>query len=135
RSRSFVIEKRYLHTLAAGREGRINVVIDGFEKVRSPIYGSLTIAVNSEQATWHSQDLAMWMGHRAYIELADGATVNYTSYVAQSSDGYYPGDGFLAVDEIRFADEQTAPGEPRTITRNVADLGGCSQPCAGHPWD
>jgi hypothetical protein len=135
RSRTFVIDRRYLHTLAAGREGRIHVVIDGFEKIRAPIYGGLTIAVNSELAAWHTQDLEMWMGHRAYLEIADGATVNYTSYVAQGPSGYYPGDGYIAVDEIRASDSKSPPGTSRVIAREVADLGGCGRPCAAHPWD
>ena len=42
RSRSFTIEARYIHWLVAGRGGRINVVVDGFEKIRDPIYGGLT---------------------------------------------------------------------------------------------
>ena len=41
RSRSFTIETRYIHWLVAGRGGRINVVVDGFEKIRDPIYGGL----------------------------------------------------------------------------------------------
>jgi hypothetical protein len=135
RSPSFVIERRYLHILAAGREGRINLVIDGFEKIRSPIYGDLTIAVNSDRAVWHTQNVGMWLGHRAYVEIADGATVNYTNYVAQGPSPYYSGEGYIAVDEIRFSDEPPAQDEKRSIVRDVADLGGCNHPCSGHPWD
>ena len=135
RSRTFVIEKRYIHTLAAGRDGRINIVVDGFEKIRSPIYGPLTIAVDADQPTWYSQDVGMWLGHRAYIEIGDGATTNYTNYKRQGPSSYYPGDGYIAVDEIRFSDRTARAARGRTITRDVADLGGCVQPCAGHPWD
>ena len=46
RSRSFTIESRYIHWLVAGRGGRINVVVDGFEKIRDPIYGGLTRKIN-----------------------------------------------------------------------------------------
>jgi mono/diheme cytochrome c family protein len=131
RSRTFVIEKRYIHTLAAGKDGRINVVIDGFEKIRSPIYGGLTTAVNSDRPAWHTQDVGMWIGHRAYLEIADGATVNFTK--GQSTID--PGDGFIAVDEIRFSDGKPARRIARPITRDVADLGGCAHPCGRHPWD
>ena len=73
------IEKRYIHSLAAGRGGRINVVIDGFEKIRSPIYGALTIVVMSTTtAAWHTQDVGMWLGHPAYIEIGDGAIIDYS---------------------------------------------------------
>jgi hypothetical protein len=135
RSRTFVIEKPYIHTLAAGRGGRINIVVDGFEKIRAPIYGPLTIAIDSDQPVWHVQDVGMWLGHRAYIEIGDGATTNYTNYKTQGPSAYYPGDGFVAVDEIRFSDERRTRDAARTMARDVADLGGCAHPCAGHPWD
>ena len=135
RSRTFVIEKRYIHTLAAGQDGRINIVVDGFEKIRSPIYGPLTIAVNTDQPAWYTQDVGMWLGHRAYIEIADGATVNYTNYKSQGPTSYYPGDGFIAVDEIRFSDARSGRPAGGAITRDVVDLGGCERPCGRHPWD
>ena len=51
----------------------------------------------------------MWVGHAAFIEIADGAAVDFTG--ARSK--LFPGDGFIAVDEIRFSDEPTPPAEPR----------------------
>jgi hypothetical protein len=135
RSTTFLIEKRYIQTRAAGRDGRINIVIDGFEKIRAPIYGPLTIAVNTEQPAWHTQDVGMWRGHRAYIEIGDGATVDYTNYKKQGPASYYPGNGFIAVDEIRFSDALPPRSGGAALTRDVADLGDCTQPCPRHPWD
>jgi hypothetical protein len=135
RSRTFVIEKRYIHTRAAGRDGRINVIIDGFEKIRAPIYGALTLAVNTEQPAWHTQDVGMWRGHRAYIEIGDGATVDYTGSRNRAQSSYESGDGFIAVDEIRFSDAPAPRAGGGPITRDVADLGGCVQPCGRHVWD
>jgi hypothetical protein len=101
RSRTFVIDRPSIHYLAAGRGSRINLVVDGFEKIRSPIYGGLTLDVESpERPRWYSMDVAMWRGHRAYIELSDGATIDYTG----GSSHYGNGDGFLAVAQIRFSD-------------------------------
>ena len=37
RSRSFTIDSRYIHFLACGEDGRISVVIDGFEKIRADL--------------------------------------------------------------------------------------------------
>ncbi|SIO66021.1 Planctomycete cytochrome C [Singulisphaera sp. GP187] len=105
RSRTFVLEKRYIHCLASGRHGRLNVVIDGFEKIRSPIYGGLTLEVGSEPLRWFTLDTEMWAGHTAYIELSDGGTVDYT----QAKSRYVDGSGFLAVDEIRFSDQAAPP--------------------------
>ncbi|MEO8942444.1 MAG: PSD1 and planctomycete cytochrome C domain-containing protein [Isosphaeraceae bacterium] len=117
RSKTFTIEKRYLHYLAAGRHGRINLIIDGFEKVRAPIYGGLTIRVDDDQPRWVTQDLGMWIGHDVYIELADGATVNYTG----SPSKLFDGDGFLAVDEIRASEGSKAPTRPDHFAVELLD--------------
>ncbi len=109
RSRTFTIEKPYIHYLAAGQGARLNLVVDGFEKIRSPIYGGLTTAVDAAGGTkWHTQDVRMWVGHAAYIEIADGAAVDFTG----SRSRHFPGDGFVAVDEIWFSDESTPPAGP-----------------------
>jgi hypothetical protein len=118
RSKTFTIEARYILYRAGGRGGRVNVVVDGFEKIRDPIYGVLTFGVDHGDALrWIVQDVGMWIGHRAYIELADGATVNYNG--ARSS--YFPGDGYLAVDEIRFADRPTPPAPGGRLALEVLE--------------
>lgn len=112
RSRLFTIDHPFIHYLADGSGGRINLVIDGFEKIRSPIYGGLVLDVNTSRsaAKWETMDVSMWRGHRAYIELADGGTVDYTGGVTR----YMPGNGYLAVDEIRFSDRSTPPAISET---------------------
>ncbi len=116
RSPSFTISKNFILYRAHGRGGKINLVIDGFEKIRSPIYGGLTLGVDSEHPRWYAQDVAMWLGHRAYIEIADGGTVDFTG----SQSRYAPGGGFVAVDEIRFADAVSLPAMPSPIAVAVA---------------
>jgi Protein of unknown function (DUF1553)/Protein of unknown function (DUF1549)/Planctomycete cytochrome C len=130
RSRSFTIESRYVHFLAAGRGGRVSVVIDGFEKIRSPIYGGLTTVVNiGPSPRWVTLDLEMWMGHSAYFEIADGAVVDFGGATSHVDDG----NGWIAVDEIRTSDnvapENAAPQagsqSPPTkldLTRAIASL-------------
>ncbi len=105
RSRSFLIEKRFIHYLASGRTGQLNLVVDGFEKIRDPIYGGLTTEVRGDRLRWYTQDVSMWIGHRAYVELSDGGTVDYRG----GQTRYFDGSGALAVDEIRFSD-QGPPG-------------------------
>jgi hypothetical protein len=120
RSRSFAIRERHIHYLASGRGGRISVVIDGFEKIRAPIYGGLTTEVNvGEAPRWLTQDVGMWLGHQAYLEIADGATVNFGGATSQL-DG---GRGYIALDEIRMSN-QAAPRAGGTAAAVVAiDLG------------
>jgi hypothetical protein len=117
RSRTFVLEKRLIHYLASGRKERLNLVVDGFEIIRDPIYGGLTIEVNADEPRWFTQDVGMWIGHRAYIEIADGGSQNF----AQPAAGYLDGKGFIAVDEIRFSDQQAPPNPPaRSASSRIA---------------
>ena len=77
----------YLHLLAAGTGGRINVVVDGFEKIRAPIYGGLTIAVAPGDAALDHPRPGDVAGHRAYIEVCDGSAVDYTGARTKRVDG------------------------------------------------
>ena len=109
RSRSFNIERGKVHVLASGKGGRINLVVDGFEKIRSPIYGGLVEDVNADDWRWFTIDAATWLGHSAYLEIDDGATVDFTSGIGQVR----PGGGSIAVDEIRFSDHPAPAVPPR----------------------
>jgi len=103
RSRTFTIESRYIHFLAGGKGGRISVVIDGFEKIRSPIYGGLTTVVNAgDTPRWLTHDLGMWLGHSAYVEVADGATADWGGATTHIDDGR----GYIALDEIRMSNRR-----------------------------
>lgn len=93
RSRNFTVQRRYVLVRASGRQGRINLILDGFQRIRYPIYGGLTVAVDSPTPRWHAIDAGKWLGHRAYLELLDA------------------GPGYLAVDDVRVADALPA-GEP-----------------------
>ncbi|MEJ7638025.1 MAG: DUF1553 domain-containing protein, partial [Singulisphaera sp.] len=120
RSPTFTIEKPYIHYLAAGQDARLNLVVDGFEKIRSPIYGGLTTKVDAADGTkWLTQEVGMWVGHAAFIEIADGAAVDFTA----ARSRLFPGDGFVAVDEIRFSDEPAPPAGPRPSASLPLTLG------------
>ena len=106
RSRNFPLAKPYVHFLAAGKGGRINLVVDGFEKIRSPIYGDLVHNVDhGDEFRWITMDVAQWAGHTAYVEIDDGATVDFTGGTAVVRDGR----GSIAVDEIRQSDGPPPP--------------------------
>jgi hypothetical protein len=94
RSRTFTIENNHILYHLGGRGAKISLIIDGYQLIRDPIYGALTIALDRpDRMQWYVQDVNKWVGHNAYIELVD------------------PGDGFLAVDRILFSDGG-APQEP-----------------------
>jgi cytochrome c553 len=94
RSRTFRIEKDHVLYHVAGRGARVNLIIDGYQLIRDPIYGGLTFSIDhGERFTWTAQNVSMWKGHHAYIEFLDD------------------GNGWAAVDQILFADEGAPPPE------------------------
>jgi hypothetical protein len=121
RSPSFTIRQRYLHLLASGTSGRVNLVIDDFEKIRAPIYGGLTIDLASasrDKPRWISRDLEMWKGHRAYIEVCDGSAADYTGARTHRVDGR----GSLDVVEIVATDRPEPPALPGASPGRAVDL-------------
>jgi cytochrome c553 len=113
RSRTFAIESRYIHYLVSGRGGTLNVVVDGFEKIRDPIYGGLTTTVDvGDGFRWITQDVGMWIGHTAYLEIADGAVPDYHGSTTGMNDGH----GYLAVDEIRMSSRLVVSGQRSVVS-------------------
>ncbi len=106
RSRTFTIEKNRILYHMGGKGAKVNLIIDGYQLIRNPIYGGLTIALDApDRMQWYGQDVAKWVGHTAYIELID------------------PGEGFLAIDRILFGD-----GGPPDDTLNAASRSVLEEP-------
>jgi uncharacterized protein DUF1553/uncharacterized protein DUF1549/cytochrome c len=119
RSRTFTIENRYIHYRVAGRGGVLNVVVDGFEKIRDPIYGGLTTTVNiGDRSRWVTQDVGMWLGHTAYLEIADGSIADYQGGTTRIHDGR----GYIAVDEIRMSNQPAPAASPDSAEDVLVDL-------------
>jgi uncharacterized protein DUF1553/uncharacterized protein DUF1549/cytochrome c len=99
RSPTFTIESRFIHLLVAGRASRINLVIDGFILIRDPIYGGLKKTLEDDRPGWHTFDLAMWKGRRAYLELSDVPAPD-------PADGKksYPPDGYVNLVRVVASD-------------------------------
>ena len=95
RSPTFHIPKKFIHYKLRGKGSKLNLIIDGFLKIRNPIYGGLTIGINhGDGQRWYTQNVSMWTGHRSYIEFLDN------------------GNGFLSVDEVVFSDNPRPPADP-----------------------
>ncbi len=102
RSPTFEIDSDQIWYRLAGQSCRVRLIIDGFQRIQEPIYGGLDFAVDhGEHFIWHAQDVHMWRGHRAYIELCDF------------------GEGYLVVDEIRAADGPPPEPAPNPIAVEV----------------
>ena len=121
RSPTFIITKKKIHFRAEGKDVRINLILDGFQLIRDPIYGGLTFVVNTPSdlgkapsgwqpsfaqpltpenggaMRWHTMDVSMWTGHRAYIEILD------------------EGPGQVAFDRVAFSDEAPPPEPPNSL--------------------
>jgi hypothetical protein len=92
RSQTFAIDKSKIHFRTLGAKGQIHLIIDGYQLLREPIYGGLLIQVDkAEQLQWRSINVAMWKGHRAYIEIVD------------------EGSGYIGVEQIIFSDDGPPP--------------------------
>jgi hypothetical protein len=104
RSRTFTIDKKRIWYHVAGSGARFNLIIDGFQRIMDPIYGGLTFVVShGDRFTWHGQDVSMWIGHRAYIEMLD------------------EGPGFAALDRVLFSDEGPPLEPPNRLLVKMLD--------------
>jgi Protein of unknown function (DUF1553)/Protein of unknown function (DUF1549)/Planctomycete cytochrome C len=104
RSSKFTIEKPYILYRLGGRNAQVRLVVDGYmmDRFTELLFEGLSFKVNTDGAMqWHTQSVARYLGHRAYIELID------------------PGDGFIAVDEIRFASSGASEASNDSFTALV----------------
>jgi len=113
RSSTFTITNRFLHLLASGRDARINLFVDNFGLIQSPIYGALRQVLNHDNFRWLTIDVSMWIGHRAYLEFSDISTPDLAG--GGKTEGYSP-KGFVAVSRILFSDDKSPPTEPTSNT-------------------
>jgi cytochrome c553 len=104
RSRTFRIEKDHILYHLAGRDARVRIIVDGYQLIQEPIYGGLAFTVNSgERFGWAVQNVSMWKGQNAYIEFLDD------------------GDGWVALDQILFADSATPADGPNALLGALLD--------------
>ncbi len=116
RSRTFPIERPYIHVLAAGQGGRIHVVIDNFVLIRNPIYGDLRQVVDAPELRWYTIDVSMWRGERAYIEIVDSSMPTPSHNLSREAKEERPRDDWIRVDEIVFSDDERPPTHSAPLT-------------------
>jgi hypothetical protein len=124
RSPTFRISKKYiLYRVASasspgskGQAVKIRLIIDGFQLIRNPIYGGLEITIKAgDRPRWFVQDVSMWPGLFAYIEVLDDGT------------------GAVALDRVLFSDDRTPPPEaPNPLLLDVLQE---STPANPATWD
>jgi hypothetical protein len=105
RSPTFTIGKKKIWYHAAGKGVRFNLIIDGYQLIRDPIYGGLTFTTHGtdDRFEWYGMDVAMWAGLRAYVEVLDD------------------GDGSVALDRIVFSDDGPPEAAPNAVLTRLLD--------------
>lgn len=92
RSPTFVLDSDYILYRMAGRKGQIRLIIENYQMdvFNALLFEGMSFAVDTnDRYVWHVQDVSRYRGTRAHIELIDH------------------GDGYVAVDEIRFSNNRT----------------------------
>ncbi len=97
RSPTFVIQHKKIHYRLAGKQVQVRLVLNGLQLIQEPIYGGLKFSVDNETLHWRTQDVSMWLGQRAYIEILDD------------------GPGYAALQQVVFSDDASPPAEPRGL--------------------
>src|SRR5262249_52090569 len=84
--------------------------IDGFQQIRDPIYGGLTFAIQGQLPRWYVQNVGMWVGQRAYIEVLDD------------------GDGHVELERVLFSDNPSpAPEAPAAALIGLMERAGSAE--------
>jgi mono/diheme cytochrome c family protein len=97
RSPTFTIGKKNIHIHASGKGVKINLVLDGLQLIRDPIYGGLTMTLSSDALEWRTMNVGMWSGQRAYLEILDD------------------GSGYAVIDRVVFSDDGPPPDRPNLL--------------------
>ncbi|MCL6275411.1 PSD1 and planctomycete cytochrome C domain-containing protein [Muricauda sp. 2012CJ35-5] len=72
RSPDFILENDFIGVRAKGEHSTIRIIIDNFQLIQWPIYGELTLAVDSKKWQNYKFNVEPWKGHKAYIEILPG---------------------------------------------------------------
>ncbi len=110
RSPTFIINREKLLVRAAGEGAMIRLIVDNFQLIQAPIYGSLEKIVHEGEFKDYVLDLSMVQGEKAYIELLPGKKT--------SKDGkghYYEFEATAWIEAtyaLLFNGEQIPPAPP-----------------------
>lgn len=120
RSPSFTLSSKYLHVLACGRSARLDLVVDGFTLIRDPVYGGLLRPLDGDVPRWHTFDVSMWIGRRAYLEASDSVVPVPTGDMSREfqkplQNGYFELYGTVA------GDQPSPPLPPDTVSLSLVE--------------
>ncbi|MEX2140230.1 MAG: PSD1 and planctomycete cytochrome C domain-containing protein [Pirellulales bacterium] len=106
RSKNFTIKEPQIAYRIAGKDAQVRLIIQGYrmDTFNPLLFSGGSFKVDHEDLKWHVQagDLRNHLGKRAYIEILDD------------------GDGWVAVDEIRFVEAGSEPPEDASSSQEAA---------------
>ncbi|MEZ4826728.1 MAG: PSD1 and planctomycete cytochrome C domain-containing protein [Bacteroidia bacterium] len=78
RSPNFTISHDFIEVKAAGKNSVVRAIIDNFQLIQWPIYGDISKNIDNPEMQTYRMDVAMWKGHKAYIEILPGIFETHT---------------------------------------------------------
>ena len=72
RSPNFLLETDSIAIRAAGHNGMIRIVVDNFQVIQNPLWGSLEMVVNDPEFKTYTLDVSLAKGHKAYLQFMPG---------------------------------------------------------------
>ena len=106
RSSNFIIEADSIAISARGNKSSIRIIVDNFQLIQYPLYGSLEKVIDTEKWKTFVFDVSMVKGHKAYIEFLPGHYDRYQYRILP--ENYVEVQYALAFDK-EFPDRQLLP--------------------------
>jgi len=106
RSPTFTLTHKNIYYHIAGKDAKVRLIVDGYfmHEFSALLFRGFSFDVQTGgKFVWQRQaeDVQRYLGHRAYIEIID------------------PGDGFVAVNEIRLSDGEAPRVVPSRLAQQV----------------
>ncbi len=112
-TQTFTVTQPFVHVRVAGRGCRVQVVVDGLNLLRHPIYGGLHQPVDREEPHWLTFDLRAWNGSAAYVQCLDQRAPDLAD--EQRGTDEYPADAWLAVQAVVASELREPPAAQGTL--------------------
>ena len=124
-SPTFSLDSDYVHVEVAGVDARAQLVVDGFNIVRDPLYGGLRRDLAKPQPHWIRFDVKEFRGKSAFLKFVDQVAHDLADPARDR--GAYPADAWFAVRRMARNDTKTPPAEPaadsvRRLRRTEPDV-------------
>ncbi|MCA8966967.1 MAG: DUF1553 domain-containing protein, partial [Planctomycetes bacterium] len=121
-TQTFTVAQPFVHVRVAGRGCRVQVVVDGLNLLRNPIYGGLHRPVDREEPHWLTFDLRAWRGSPAYVQCLDQRAPDLAD--EQRGTDEYPADAWLAVQAVIASEHGEPPATKGTLQVQAAPADG-----------